>query len=159
MYPYVALCGPTYRENSHANHTWHRQSHQTGCSKGPEDPSVWVRFPSPAPLLRQRQTTRGAGPQICGQNIDPMGKSWEIDTEGGGGLMASRIPALPQHSHVQSRAAVHKNKLCDPSARAIACGWIRTHRSHRQRQPLGIRIPSDRGSSTLAITKSRAGEL
>ncbi len=24
---YVALRGPTYRENSHANHTWHPQSH------------------------------------------------------------------------------------------------------------------------------------
>jgi hypothetical protein len=27
--------------------------------------------------------------------------------------MASRIPALPQESHVQSHATVHKNKLCD----------------------------------------------
>jgi hypothetical protein len=24
MYPYVAVRGPTYRENSHANHTWNR---------------------------------------------------------------------------------------------------------------------------------------
>src|ERR1700722_2749897 len=30
--------------------------------------------------------------------------------------MASRIPALPQHSHVQSHAAVHRNELCDSSA-------------------------------------------
>src|SRR6266403_2067689 len=47
MYPYVALHGPTYRENSHANHTWHRQSHQSACFKGPDPSSVWVRFPSP----------------------------------------------------------------------------------------------------------------
>jgi hypothetical protein len=50
-YPYVALRGPTYRENSHANHTWHPQSHQSACFKGSEAPAVWVRFPSPAPLF------------------------------------------------------------------------------------------------------------
>ena len=49
MYPYVALRGPTYRENSHASHTWHPQSHQTACFKGSVAPAVWVRFPSPAP--------------------------------------------------------------------------------------------------------------
>jgi len=27
MYPYVALRCPTYRENSHANHTWRQHSH------------------------------------------------------------------------------------------------------------------------------------
>src|SRR5258708_35892169 len=51
MYPYVALRCPTYRENSHANHTWHQPSHQTACFKGSEAPSLWVRFPSPAPLF------------------------------------------------------------------------------------------------------------
>jgi hypothetical protein len=44
--------------------------------------------------------------------------------------MASRIPALPRDSHVQSHAAVHKNKLCDSharlEARAIAGGSTRT---------------------------------
>ena len=43
--------------------------------------------------------------------------------------MASRIPELPRDSHVQSHAAVHKNKLCDSHAplvaRAIAGGWTR----------------------------------
>jgi hypothetical protein len=43
--------------------------------------------------------------------------------------MASRIPALPRDSHVQSHATVHKNKLCDSQAplvaRAIAGGWTR----------------------------------
>jgi hypothetical protein len=51
MYPYVALRCPTYLENSHANHTWNPQSHQTACFKGSDAPSVWVRFPSPAPLF------------------------------------------------------------------------------------------------------------
>ena len=36
---------------------------------------------------------------------------------------------MPQHSHVQSHAAVPKNNLCDSrallAARAIACGWTR----------------------------------
>ena len=50
MYPYVALRGPTYRENSHANHTWHQSSHQIACFKASEAPPAWVRFPSPAPL-------------------------------------------------------------------------------------------------------------
>jgi hypothetical protein len=51
MYPYVALRGPTYRENSHANHTWHPQSHEIHCFEGSEEMPVWVRFPSPAPLF------------------------------------------------------------------------------------------------------------
>jgi hypothetical protein len=50
-YPHVALRGPTYHENSHANHTWHPPSHQTACFKGSEAPPVWVRFPSPAPFF------------------------------------------------------------------------------------------------------------
>ena len=52
MYPYVALRGPTYRENSHANHTWHPPSHKTACFQGSGLPSPWVRFPSPAPSSR-----------------------------------------------------------------------------------------------------------
>jgi hypothetical protein len=51
MYPYVALRCPTYRENSHANHTWNPQLHQTTYFKSSEAMPVWVRFPSPAPLL------------------------------------------------------------------------------------------------------------
>jgi hypothetical protein len=43
--------------------------------------------------------------------------------------MASRSPALPRDSHVQSHAAVHKNELCDSHAhlvaRAIAGGRTR----------------------------------
>src|ERR1700732_4073193 len=50
LYPYVALPGPTYRENSHANHTWDSPSRQSACFSAPEAPPVWVRFPSPAPL-------------------------------------------------------------------------------------------------------------
>jgi hypothetical protein len=66
MHPYVALRGPTYRENSHANHTWHMNSHDTACFLVHEAPSLWVRFPSPAPLLRQRQATWG--PQLPSTN-------------------------------------------------------------------------------------------
>jgi hypothetical protein len=51
MYPYVALRCPTYRENSHANHTWHQGLHETACFLVPAAPSPWVRFPSPAPLF------------------------------------------------------------------------------------------------------------
>jgi hypothetical protein len=50
MYPYAAPRCPTYRQNSHANHTWHSPSRQTACFLVPEAPSPWVRFPSPAPL-------------------------------------------------------------------------------------------------------------
>ena len=50
MYPYVVLRGPTYRENSHANHTWHQHSHQTAYFMGSKAPPAWVRFPSPAPF-------------------------------------------------------------------------------------------------------------
>jgi len=34
--------------------------------------------------------------------------------------MASRIPALPRDSHVQSHAAVRKNKLCDSHSLCVA---------------------------------------
>jgi hypothetical protein len=43
--------------------------------------------------------------------------------------MASRIPALPRDSHVQSHAAVRKDKLCDfhvaVVAGATAGDWTR----------------------------------
>ncbi len=57
MYPYVAVHGPTYRENSHANHTWSPPSRQSVCFSARNVPSVWVRFPSPAPFLGLPQTT------------------------------------------------------------------------------------------------------
>jgi hypothetical protein len=78
VYPYVALRGPTYRENSHANHTWQWHSHETACSLVPEVPSPWVRFPSPAPLSGDARP----GLQDSGQDIDPMGKSWESTPRG-----------------------------------------------------------------------------
>jgi hypothetical protein len=61
MYPYIALRGPTFRENSHANHTWHQHSHQTACFKDSEAPPVWVRFPSPAPLSGNARQCRATG--------------------------------------------------------------------------------------------------
>ena len=47
----VALRCPTYRENSHANHTWHRHSRQSDCFQAPGALPAWVRFPSTAPLF------------------------------------------------------------------------------------------------------------
>src|SRR5882724_6488534 len=43
----VSLRGPTYRENSHADHTWHSPSRQTACFQAPEAPPVWVRSHRP----------------------------------------------------------------------------------------------------------------
>jgi len=79
MYPYVASRGPTYRENSHANHTWQSPSHQTFYFIVPDAPPVWVRFPSPAPFSGNADH---AGLQDSGQDIDPMGKSWESTLKG-----------------------------------------------------------------------------
>src|ERR1700677_4788072 len=31
MCPFIALRCPTYRENSHANHTWHQHTQETAC--------------------------------------------------------------------------------------------------------------------------------
>jgi hypothetical protein len=91
--------------------------------------------------LHSRATPDHAGLQDWGQDIDPMGNSWESTPRGGGGLMASRIPALPRDSHVQSHAAVHKNKLCDSHAalvaRAIAGGWTRPVAAFRHRPLTG----------------------
>jgi hypothetical protein len=47
----VALRCPTYRENSHANHTWHQHPQETSCFIVPAAPSPWVRFRSFAPLF------------------------------------------------------------------------------------------------------------
>src|SRR6266404_78802 len=125
-YPYIALRGPTYRENSHANHTWHLQSQQTSCFKGSEAPPVWVRFPSPAPLpgnARPRRATR------LGQGIAPMGKSWEIDAEGAAVSWPHVSPHCPEVHTYNHTQQFTENKLCDSHAalvaRAIAVGWTR----------------------------------
>jgi hypothetical protein len=55
----ISLRGPAYYENSHANRTWYQHSHHTTCFKDSETPALWVRFPSPAPLLRHRQAAQG----------------------------------------------------------------------------------------------------
>jgi hypothetical protein len=51
----ASLRSPTYRENSHANHTWRPLSRQTACFQAPNAPPVWVRFPSPVPQPKKRQ--------------------------------------------------------------------------------------------------------
>lgn len=57
MYPYLALRGPTYRENSHANHTRHPPSHKTACFQGSELPSPWLRFPIARSISGHRRPT------------------------------------------------------------------------------------------------------
>jgi hypothetical protein len=73
--------------------------------------------------------------------------------------MASRIPALPRDSHVQSHAAIPKNNLCDSHARllarAIAGGWTRPSSACRQRPLSGMRTAnhSIRSGSNFARQK------
>jgi hypothetical protein len=97
MYPYVALRCPTYRENSHANHTWNALLLKTACFIAPGTPSVWVGFPSPAPSsgnARPRRATK------LGQHVDPVGRSWESTLRGrrSHGLT---YPRIPRGSHLQ----------------------------------------------------------
>jgi hypothetical protein len=51
-----SLTWPTYRENSHANHTRDSPSRKTTCFPAPESSPVWDRFPSPDPLLQVRES-------------------------------------------------------------------------------------------------------
>jgi hypothetical protein len=108
----VSLRSPAYRENSHANHTWHPPSHKTACFHALD--RCPCGFDSHRPLhFQARQATQGY--KIGVKTLirwDSLG-NWR---RGGGGLMASRIPASPRDSHVQSHAAVHKNKLWDSHA-------------------------------------------
>jgi hypothetical protein len=97
---HVSLRCPTYRENSHANHTWNPASRQTACFKGSEAPSPWVRFPSPAPLfcvgLCPRRGTRAV---LRFQSLEaPQLQSLASDSEDaerdiGGGASNKRNPA------------------------------------------------------------------
>src|SRR6267378_2102176 len=80
--------------------------------------------------------------------------------------MASRIPALPQDSHVQSHAAVHKNKLCDSHAPlvagAIAGGWTRPVAVYGERPLSGNPIEATRTAPTITLilrTAIRASPL
>ena len=75
--------------------------------------------------------------------------------------MASRIPSLPQHSHVQSHAAVHRNNLCDSRAafvaRQIARGWTRPLAARRER-PLSaviLNVRSNCNSMPEIVQRSR----
>jgi hypothetical protein len=74
--------------------------------------------------------------------------------------MASRIPALPRDSHVQSHAAVHENKLCDSHAalvaRAIAGGWTRPTAASRLRQLPGTGNSQSRRNQGTASNTAKA---
>jgi hypothetical protein len=78
--------------------------------------------------------------------------------------MASRIATLPRDSHVQSHAAVHKNKLCDSHAaliaRAIASGWTRPCPVDHDRQLSGRPATNPpRQSASAAAAASLLGAL
>jgi hypothetical protein len=60
--------------------------------------------------LRQRQATQGDRIRV---NTLIRWESLGNRRRRGGGLMASRNPALPLDSHVQSHAEVFKNELCE----------------------------------------------
>jgi len=77
VYPYVALRCPIYRENSHANHTWHQHWHEPACFLVPAAPSPWVRFPSPAPLQAiAGQAIPAGGRSSSAQNISKTRPSY-----------------------------------------------------------------------------------
>jgi len=76
MHPYVGLRGPTYRENSHAKHTWHQHSHETACFVVPETPFPVGSIPiarstsrlASAAELYYGVVSAGAAPVNCGRN-------------------------------------------------------------------------------------------
>src|SRR5216684_4666560 len=76
-YPHVARRGPTYRENSHAHHTWRPSSHQTPCFQAPQAPPVWVRFPSPAPIIDpwSSREIQGRSQAVDSKVFHPFGSS------------------------------------------------------------------------------------
>ena len=113
--------------------------------------------------LRQRQATQGY--EIGVKTLirwESLGKS----TLRSDGLMASRIPALPRDSHVQSHAAVHKNKLCDSHAalvaRAIAMAGLDPTRSAasalRRQRPCCWRLLTDRRAGAPSWTSFGQGQ-
>ena len=76
MYPYVALRGPTYRENSPANHTWRPSSREIACFKASEA-RLPCGFDAHRPLHSQDRSgsvgTRdwGLTRRSCGKALEP----------------------------------------------------------------------------------------
>jgi hypothetical protein len=102
-------------------------------------------FDSHRPL--HSQTMPGhAGLQDWGQDIDPMGKSWESTLRGRRSHGPTYPRIAPRSTRTVTHAAVNKNNLCDSHAplvaRPIAGGWTR---------PLPVR--RDRQLSSGAITE------
>jgi hypothetical protein len=101
----VSLRGPTYRENSHANHTWDSPSRQSACFRVPEPRPAWVRFLSPAPLL----------------------VVWRIPT------LTIRVAVLTIRAQLLRRTPSHLQgrpvkPRASPEARCGASGKVRQHR-------------------------------
>jgi hypothetical protein len=55
MYPYVASRGPTYRENSHASHTWYPSSRQTVVGRKLSDGIALIDDRASSLVLRELQ--------------------------------------------------------------------------------------------------------
>ncbi len=109
----VGWCGSLFHTKIARSARMRSQRHD---SKRVVAPGRYFRFPSPAPLLRQRQTTQRNKIRVKTLiRWESLGKS----TLRGRRLMASRSLALPRDSHGQSHAAVHKNQLCD--SHAVLC--------------------------------------
>jgi hypothetical protein len=103
MYPYVALRGPTYRENSHALGISIRAKLLIFASRK----RLPRGFDSHRPLHSQA-TPGHAGLQDWDQDIDPMGKSWESTLRGrrSHGLTYSRI--APRFTRTVTRSSSQK---------------------------------------------------
>ena len=97
MYPYTVLRCPTYRENSHANHTWHQHLQETAC------------FPVPGLLPRGFDSHRPLHFQA--RQGYKIGLKTLIRSEGLGestprgrrshGLTYTRCPEIHTYNHTQ----------------------------------------------------------
>jgi hypothetical protein len=129
MYRYLTLRCPTYRENSHANHTWRQHSRQTACFKGSEARSSWVRFPSPAPLLDWPQDP--VGTRGWGQHVDPVGKCWERASILRRSRVLRRAHVAPAFTRTVTRST-SQNNLCDSHSLCVAAIVIAGGRTRPQ---------------------------
>jgi hypothetical protein len=115
-------------------------------------------FDSHRPL--QSQATPGhAGLQDWRQHIDPMGKSWEIDAEGGATVSWSQVSPLCSESHTYSHTQQCTRINCViPTlhlSRAIAGGSTR-HLGRSRSSAIWLCIGSNTGVAALAAETSDA---
>jgi hypothetical protein len=101
---------PTHRQNSHANHTWVSPSRQSALFSSSGSTAGVGSIPIARSTSRQHQA---AQEDRIGVNTLIRWESLGNRRRGRVGLMASRKPALPLDSHIQSHAEVFKNELCE----------------------------------------------